>query len=56
MKYTKEWKDGSGSEELTYDQALDLVSKWYDPNAAEDIISRPGDINCMFSYLIITED
>ena len=56
MKYIKEWKDGSGSEELTHDQALELVSKWYDPSVAEIIISRPGAINCMFSYLFVTED
>ena len=56
MKYVKEWKDGSGSEELTRDQARDLVARYYNENAADDIIAHPGTINCMLSYLIVTED
>jgi len=56
MKYLKEWKDGSGSEELTYDQARDLVSRCYVEEAVDEILSRPHDVDCHFSYLIITED
>ena len=55
MKYVKEWKDGSGSEELTYDQARKLISDWYPADAVDDIIARPGTINCLVSYLIISE-
>ena len=56
MKYIKEWKDGSGSEELTVDQARELVSRYYAADAVEEILSHPHDVNCMFSWLTITED
>ena len=56
MKYTKEWKDGSGSEELTYDQARELVSRCYAEDAVDEILSHPHEVNCRFSTLIITED
>lgn len=56
MKYVKVWKDGSGSEELTHDQARDLVSRCYAEDAVDEIISRPHEVNCRFSVLIITED
>lgn len=56
MTYVKEWKDGSGSEELTYDQARELVSCCYKEEAVDDILSHAQDVNCRFSWLIITED
>ena len=56
MKYVKEWKDGSDSEELTVDQARELVSRYYVADAVEEILSHPHEVNCRFSYLIITED
>lgn len=56
MKYVKEWKDGSGTVELTYDEAKDLVSCCYIADAVEDILSHPQTVNCLFSYLIITEN
>ena len=56
MKYVKVWKDGSGSEELTRDQARDLVSRCYVEDAVDEILSHPHEVNCRFSTLIITED
>ena len=57
MKYLREWKDGSGTEELTKDEAKKHIKKWYPDMTNEDmeeIMNKPGfSLNCMFSYLTI---
>ena len=59
MKYLREWKDGSGTEELTKAEAKEYIKKWYpDMTDAdmEEIMNKPGfSLNCMFGYLTVTE-
>ena len=56
MKYVKEWKDGSGTVELSYAEAKDLVSRCYSKDVADEILSHPQTVNCRFSYLTISEN
>jgi len=59
MKYLREWKDGSGVEELSKEQAKKHIRKWY-PNMTDeeinDFLAKPRmSLNCMFSYLTVEE-